>query len=286
MSVKSLVWAWNLKIKIASHKLVLLTLADNSNDQGECFPRLETIARRCGLKIRPLQKVINKLKAAGYLDTEPRHRKDGRQTSNLFYLNMMGKFSTIDEEELPVHKGDTMSHRTSPPCPTGHPHPVPQDVPPLAQNVILLNKTNDLQSVQNQQLKGLTKKINYNKRYSASDDARKINDTSFDQFWNLYPIKKNKIRTKKIWDQRNYGKIADIICLDVERRKLEEAQWKDPQFIPHPDTYLRNERWTDDITKSVPKKTGGNSALSEYLSGATQSGTTYDEHGDSINPFN
>lgn len=270
MSVKSLVWAWNLKIKVASHKLVLLTLADNANEQGECFPRIETIARRCGLKIRPLQKVIKKLITQGYLSIEPRHRKDGRQTTNIYYLSMEGKFKTIDQPDDVISQSiesqrrdfddkrqNTPSPRTSPPCPVGHPHPVLQDTGPFEKSDNSTNENNDLQTAQNRQLSGLTNILTKDKDICASDDARAQNTSiHFDSFWELYPKKKDKIRALEIWKKKRYDTIATLIMEDVKNRTLNEAAWQTEQYIPHPSTYLKNQRWTDELTlqKIKPEK--------------------------------
>lgn len=265
MSVKTLVWAWNLKIKIASHKLVLLTLADNANEQGECFPKLETIGKRCGLKDRQLRYVIRELHKQGYLEFESRHKKNGAQSSNLYALNINSKFDTIDD--------DTLHHSASPPCTTVPRPPAPQTLPPLAQNAFINNKNNNLKDVQNQQLKALTKSLTKDKRYCASDDAHlhknenaqneKRKDTgtvkakaehaeAFDRFWALYPVKKNKARAKKKWERINPD-LVPIILADVSRRSAEDSQWRFKKYIPHPGRYLDNERWLDEITPHNPK---------------------------------
>jgi hypothetical protein len=122
------------------------------------------------------------------------------------------------------------------------------------------------------------------KLLSASSDAPPPDDVSFDDFWKIYPVKKNKVRTKKIWDKKKYSNIATLICDDVARRKREEAQWRNPEFIPHPSTYLNNERWTDDIRQAAPSKSDGNNAFSSWMNSGNQ-GRDYDEHGNAIDPF-
>lgn len=103
------------------------------------------------------------------------------------------------------------------------------------------------------------------KSYCASDAAHaQINDALFDQFWNIYPRKKDKNRSREIWRRKRYDEIATLIFKDIEHRLLNDAAWQDDKFIPHPSTYLRNERWHDELTLRKPaskKETGAERAL-------------------------
>lgn len=155
-------------------------------------------------------------------------------------------------------------------CTTGSEnHPL--DYPPSGSG-LLQNKQN-------------TKEINNNKINisCASEDAL----SGFDSYWEINPKKKNKIRAQKIWKKKNLSKIATLICEDVINRLENDHQWKNVQFIPHPDTYLTNELWNDDITPRGPaSKKGSNTSFSDFINSPTKSGATYDEHGNAINPFN
>lgn len=112
--------------------------------------------------------------------------------------------------------------------------------------------------------RGLEKKDNINNITpidSATDVAHARNDMTFDEFWKIYPIKKNKVRAKKIWDKEKFRLIATPICSDVLKRTRSEPQWQDKQYIPHPSTYLSNKLWEDEfIEPSTPRKSSGNSS--------------------------
>lgn len=123
---------------------------------------------------------------------------------------------------------------------------------------------------------------------SASDDAPVTESDSFDTFWNIYPIKKNKVRAKKIWDRKKLNKLAVLICNDVSHRQVNDSAWSDMQFIPHPSTYLQNERWKDEVIPSTSKpstsKNSGGDALSRVFKKHTANqGATYDQYGNSVN---
>ena len=71
-------------------------------------------------------------------------------------------------------------------------------------------------------------------------------DQSFDQFWELYPRKEGKLKAKEIWKARKLGDLAHKILPDIENRRNFCEQWKDKKYIPHPKTYLSQERWKDE----------------------------------------
>jgi pyruvate/2-oxoglutarate dehydrogenase complex dihydrolipoamide acyltransferase (E2) component len=81
MSITIMTQAWLADIP-SGRKLVLLSLADNANDRGECYPSVDAVAARCGLSVRAVQGHIADLEKTGMVSRENRH---GR--SNLFTLH-------------------------------------------------------------------------------------------------------------------------------------------------------------------------------------------------------
>jgi Helix-turn-helix domain len=77
MSIRVMTLVWPLHLP-ASQKLVLLALADNANDDGECYPSVGTLTRKCGLSERGVQGIISALRELGYLEC---HYRSGRSTS-------------------------------------------------------------------------------------------------------------------------------------------------------------------------------------------------------------
>jgi len=92
--------------------------------------------------------------------------------------------------------------------------------------------------------------LNVDKSTQSKVEKSKVEESiSFDEFWNLYNKKVgNKKKCKNKWDKLKYDKQKTII------QTLPEwlTQFSDKQFQPHPETYLNNERWNDEIIK--PKK--------------------------------
>jgi len=132
------------------------------------------------------------------------------------------------------------------------------------------------------------KDININ-NISATDVTHESEPCAFNEFWNIYPVKKNKIRAKKIWDKKKLNKIAVLICNDVSNRQVNDSAWADEQYIPHPSSYLQNERWTDTITtqpKYTSTKSKGGDALSRVINKHLNKGNVYDHStGNTVDPL-
>lgn len=124
---------------------------------------------------------------------------------------------------------------------------------------------------------------------SATDVTHESEPCAFNTFWDIYPVKKNKIRAKKIWDKKKLNKIAVLICNDVSNRQVNDSAWADEQYIPHPSTYLQNERWNDTVTtqpKYTSSKSKGGDALSRVISKHLNKGNVYDHStGNTIDPL-
>ena len=76
MSVKIMSQVWPLPLT-STQKLVLLALADNCNDRGECYPSISNLSEKTGLSDRGVQKVISELEKMGFVSRSMRY---GRST--------------------------------------------------------------------------------------------------------------------------------------------------------------------------------------------------------------
>lgn len=63
-------------------KAVLISLADNANDLGECWPSIDTIAKRTCLSRDSVMRAIRELERLGHLTAD---RSNGRHTSYLVH---------------------------------------------------------------------------------------------------------------------------------------------------------------------------------------------------------
>ncbi|MCX8597596.1 MULTISPECIES: helix-turn-helix domain-containing protein [unclassified Gilliamella] len=90
MSMLLMVEAMKLKVGNPLRKLVLIKLADNANDKGECFPSVSYIAEQCEISERSVQNHIKQLEVDGLLKIESRKSENGLNKSNIYYLNFSG----------------------------------------------------------------------------------------------------------------------------------------------------------------------------------------------------
>ncbi|MCT7942410.1 helix-turn-helix domain-containing protein [Shewanella holmiensis] len=86
MSMELMVKAMKAKVGNPLRKLVLLKLADNANDQGECWPSYNYIAEQCEMSRRSVMDHVKKLETSGFLRREYRKGIKGN-SSNVFHLN-------------------------------------------------------------------------------------------------------------------------------------------------------------------------------------------------------
>ena len=87
MSMMLMAKAFGIKVGNANRKLVLLKLADNANDDGECFPSYQHIADQCEMGRSTVKSHIKALADAGYLVVQ--ERKGAKfQSSNAYKLTL------------------------------------------------------------------------------------------------------------------------------------------------------------------------------------------------------
>ena len=81
-----------------------------------------------------------------------------------------------------------------------------------------------------------------------------MTEEAFDQFWKAYPRREAKGEARKAWAQAQ--KKPDWPGLEPVLAAIHKArdrrQWQDRQYIPLPATWLRAERWGDEIVESRP----------------------------------
>jgi DNA-binding transcriptional ArsR family regulator len=84
-----MVKAMKCKVGNPLRKLVLIKLADNANDQGECWPSYQHIADQCEIGKSTVRKHIKDLETSGLLKIENRKGPKGN-ASNIYRLTLNG----------------------------------------------------------------------------------------------------------------------------------------------------------------------------------------------------
>lgn len=104
MSMNLMAKAMSIKVGNPLRKLVLIKLADNANDVGECWPSYQHIADQCEVSRSTVKSHIRALEDMGLLKREFR-RKGELNQSNVFYL-------TLDNaQQIPPESGGAGADR-------------------------------------------------------------------------------------------------------------------------------------------------------------------------------
>ena len=94
---------------------------------------------------------------------------------------------------------------------------------------------------------------------------KKHRSKEFDHYWSEVPNKVKKKDAQQVWASRNLDDHAAEIIADVKKRKATDHRWLDG-FVPDPPTYLRGERWADEIiTRPANGHNGGTSLSDDQL---------------------
>lgn len=67
--------------------LVIFYLINRANQELTCFPSVGTIAKECNMSKRTVQRALNDLEEAGFIERESRFHERGGQRSSLYRIN-------------------------------------------------------------------------------------------------------------------------------------------------------------------------------------------------------
>ncbi|HEJ3401770.1 helix-turn-helix domain-containing protein [Pseudomonas aeruginosa] len=111
---------WPLQGMSPAQKAVLISLADQANDQGVCWPAVDSIAMRCCLSKRAVQQAIKWLRGAGIVSVEERQ---GRST---MYSVTPAAYAPPQE----MHPSSKCAPAANAPTPADAAPPPPQEMHP------------------------------------------------------------------------------------------------------------------------------------------------------------
>jgi biotin operon repressor len=86
MSFQAMAWAVKIKLP-AQEKITLLMLANYANQDGQCWPSIDTLSLDTGLSRASVKRALRKLVERGLM-TKARQVKGHLQTSNFYVLKL------------------------------------------------------------------------------------------------------------------------------------------------------------------------------------------------------
>ena len=208
-------WAMKQELPV-TEKMTLVVLADFHNGgTAQCNPEKNSIASKAGLSVRGVDGILHRLRKKGFIGFDS---TSGR-TSNSYVLNIEHGIQALTPQEV---QGSTPKEMRG----TNLSNPAGESTNPAGDST--------------------------NPAAAAPEPVRTSKEpdnaqSQFGRFWEPYPKKKDKKKTQAIWKKLKLDNKADQIIADVNKRKREDPQWQNHQYIPYPSTYLNGERWNDEI---------------------------------------
>ncbi|NQD78374.1 helix-turn-helix domain-containing protein [Pseudomonas sp. CM27] len=220
MSMELMVKAMKTKVGNPLRKLVLIKLADNASDQGECWPSYQHVAEQCEIDRSTVRKHIKQLEVQGLLRIENREGPKGNST-NLYFLTLSG----VGRKSTPVGPESTGVG----PQPTGGVGPESTRTSHSSEPV--------------KEPKPMC---------TAVADG-------FEIFWKLYPKKKSRKDALKAWNKLNPDAEQQAVMIAALAQHCMSRDWtKDAgQYIPMASTWLNGERWHDVLQPAGATAQGG-----------------------------
>ncbi len=118
-----------MKIRVGNplRKLVLIKLADNASDMGECWPSYQHIADQCEISKRSVMNHITALCEAGLLRKEVRKGGPKGNSSNVYFLTLDGGAPPAPGVVQQIHQGNAAgSPPSESPAPGGSAEAAPR----------------------------------------------------------------------------------------------------------------------------------------------------------------
>lgn len=216
MSFKVVKACWDNSQHSGTKLLMLLAIADYSDDSGEAFPAVRTLAKKCRTSHRNAQYTIKDLVSSGELSVEP-NKGPPPKFSNLYKINLnqLGMQPISRVKLLALVQSNVCRdaiHRT-------------KDVQPIASKLSI--------TVNNNQT------LHFEEFWKAYPNCTR---------------KGAKSKCLKVWQSKNLDFDANQIIAHVEAM-TDSDDWikNNGTFIPAPLAYLNQQRWDGaEVTSQDP----------------------------------
>lgn len=253
MSMLLMVEAMKAKVGSSGRKLVLLKLADNANDKGECWPSYQHIADQCEMGRSTVKAHIKTLEEDGFLSIAERN---GGASSNKFKLHISaGKASekeTVTESDSNPVENEPGQILT----------PTRSDLDPPTRSDLDPRTYHSFEPVKE------PKKQKPRAKRSCVNDP--VMQERFAKFWAAYPKRVSKGQAETTFAKINPDDLLLTRMLKAIKKQTEHramlqqagqwvANWKNPS------TWLNAKSWDDELEAIEPetgtKKTGTGKVL-------------------------
>ena len=262
MSMELMVKAMKTKVGNPLRKLVLLKLADNASDQGECWPSYQYIADQCEISRRAVVGHINALIKTGVLSKTLRKGEKGN-SSNIYLLNFHLLIPVYNDKGaligylLPSESGaldgaDAALGGESDALGGGAP-----DAPRTSHSLEPVNEPKDLMSDSVES--NAPAPVAVDQKFDAKA-KRELLTQSFDLFWNAYQRKANRKAAESKWKKIPLPNDREQAVVKLQFIIDQAQRWSDlyasapvdqKKYQPMPTTWINGERWNDEQLPTI-----------------------------------
>lgn len=242
MSLRAILWALqDAPVEDPTQALILCAMAETAHDDGtEARASQATYARYARCSERTLRRHLKAMEAAGVIirgdQSLVAHLRPDRRPV-VWDLNMPRTGGHFDRPVTGVRsigeRGDTYA-RSDRTRVADKPKPEPS-------------------------LKNEPSTLFADPPSNATASTPPVSDRDFDEFWTAYPKKVGKPAAKTKW-RAAVKRGADpqhIIRFAAEQAAIWQRHQKDPQYIPHPATWLGQARYLDEFDTPAPAAAKG-----------------------------
>lgn len=225
MSVESIAAVLNADLPInPTAKLVLVGIANHDGDGG-AWPSVATLARYAGVSTRSVQRALADLIEAGLIERLVNeggtHRTPDHERPNLYRITLPRGVTPVSPPDAAVTGGVTPV--SPPPLTEMSPHPLT----PVSPEPSL--------------------------EPSGETSLEPSALSRFDEWWDAYPRKVAKPAALRRWKAMSERDRQRAIAALAAWCAYWEARGE-PEFIPHPTTWLNQERYNDPVPVHRPPR--------------------------------
>lgn len=226
MSVQAITWALKQDLP-SSPKFVLVALCNYADQDGRCWPGQKALASDTSMSDRSIRTHLKELERRGIIVREQRRRSDGSRTSDYYVINRKS-FPLEEDQPENIAQPTGKSCQNQPENLSGH---EPSRLEPSKEPSVV---------------------------YAHAP--------GFDAFWQAYPRKVGKGAARKAWGAAIKRAPPDEIIAGLEKQLAWFAQqYHGPgeDYRPHAATWLRADRWGDEIDQPFNAEQAVYAALDE-----------------------
>lgn len=275
MSMDLMVQAMKIKVGNPLRKLVLLKLADNASDLGECWPSYQHIADQCEISKRSVMNHIQALCECGLIKKELRTGPKGN-SSNVYQLNLRSARDSPGgsaNRSLPGATDSLLGAGDSPGGSAGAAPRISHSFEPVNESVNEPIKHTGASAIAS----------------APTRSAKQDYSPEFEKAWQAYPKRaggNSKAAAFKAWNARLKDGVKSEVMLAGVKRYAAYARATGSagtQYVKQAVSFFGPDRHFEESWQAPSAPGGGHNGTIARLSGLGRMSDDFGESGENLN---